>query len=783
MPTCGGSAILTGMSETQDPDRSTTDKLADAAASAAHAAKDAVAGVARSVQDAAGGIRIPGAPGSEPPTVAEPTEPRDPLPPKPEQQAPATVSPTGRDTGAPADARSQAGAYLTTAQGVRLPDTDHSLKAGPRGPVLLQDHHLREKIMHFDHERIPERVVHARGTGAHGVFQSYGSAASVTRAAFLAEGAETRVFVRFSTVQGSRGSADTVRDTRGFAVKFYTEEGNFDLVGNNIPVFFIQDAIKFPDVVHAVKPEPVREIPQAQSAHDTFWDFVSIHTEAQHHTMWLMSGRGVPHTYRTMEGFGVNTFRLVAHDGATTLVKFFWKPRLGTHSLVWEEAQLIAGADPDFHRRDLYDAIEAGALPQWELGIQTFPDTEDQMFHGIDLLDPTKFVPEELAPVQPVGLLTLTGTPTNFFAEVEQVAFHPGHLVPGIDVSNDPLLQGRLFSYLDTQLTRLGGPNFPQIPVNRPHVPVNDMLRDGFHQDAVHVGNASHYRPNSIDGGCPFTIGADGGGYVEVPEPVAASVKERRAPESFDDHFSQARMFWLSMTPLEQEQIVQAYTFELGKCYEQAVKERQLLALANIDPELCRLVAQGLGLPAPEPTIPLAEDVVVSPSLSMIGRTWPTDGRRIGIVADESSDLDGVRELREAIDAAGMVPLVIAPHGGMLGDIPVQRTFLTGRSVELDAVVLAGAPAPGPDATPAHDAKAGGDPKAPSVDPRVTMLVAEAYRHSKAVGAWGAGTAVLAEAGIAGPGVVAGDSPAAVLEGVRELLAAHRVWERFPVRV
>ena len=373
------------MATENNPDRNIAQQAVDAAKSAAEAAKDTAKEVAEGVKDAVTGVTIPGSPTTEPPTVEEPTEPRGPLPPKREQRAPAPYSPTGKDTGAPDDARAQAGEYLTTAQGVRLYDTDHSLKAGARGPVLLQDHHLREKITHFDHERIPERVVHARGTGAHGVFQSYGTAESVCKAAFLAEGVETPVFVRFSQVNGSRGSADAVRDTRGFAVKFYTSEGNYDFVGNNIPVFFIQDAIKFPDVVHAVKPEPAREIPQAQSAHDTFWDFVSLHTEAQHHTIWQMGGRGIQYTYRTMPGFGVNTFRMVNAEGRTTLVKLHLKPKLGDHALVWEEAQMINGVDPDFQRRDLYDAIEAGAYPQWEFGIQTFPDTEDQTFEGIDL--------------------------------------------------------------------------------------------------------------------------------------------------------------------------------------------------------------------------------------------------------------------------------------------------------------------------------------------------------------------------------------------------------------
>ncbi|MFJ3086429.1 catalase [Streptomyces sp. NPDC086838] len=740
--------------------------------------------IAGKVQEAVGtGNEIPGAPGPKPAQVDEPTEPRGPLPPKHDQRGPETVSPTGQPTGAGQDKVAQDGAYLTTAQGARLYDTDHSLKAGPRGPVLLQDHHLREKITHFDHERIPERVVHARGAAAHGVFRGYGAAAGITKAAFLAEGAETPVFVRFSTVLGSRGSADTVRDTRGFATKFYTEEGVFDLVGNNIPVFFIQDAIKFPDIIHAGKPHPDREIPQAQSAHDTFWDFVTLHTEATHHTLWNMSDRGIPRSLRMMEGFGVHTFRLVNAAGETTLVKFHWKPKLGVHSQVWEEAQITSGMDPDFHRRDLADAIEAGAFPQWELGVQTFPDTEDQMFEGIDLLDPTKIVPEELAPVRPIGLMTLNANPSNYFAETEQVAFHVGNLVPGIDVTNDALMQGRLFSYVDTQITRLGGPNFSQLPINRTHAPVNDMLRDGMHQTAVHRGVAP-YRPNSLDGGCPFVAGADTGAYIEVPVEVPAARKVREAAASFDDHFSQARLFWLSMTPTEREHITAAYTFELGKCWDQAVKERGLKVLANIDPRLCAHVAQGLGLPAPEATVPLASPEP-SPALSQLGHTWPVDGRIVGIVTDGESGLDAVREARGAVLDAGMVPLVIAPSGGKLGPdsdpVTVQRTFTTARSIEFDAIVVAGAPAPAPDAYGARDAKTDDAATATGVDPRVLLLVTEAFRHGKALGACGDGATVLEKAGLAAdaPGVVAGGAASTVLDGITELLAGHRAWDRF----
>jgi catalase len=747
-----------------------------------NAVKSTVEGAAARVAEILaerGTTATPGSPGSGTPSVAEPTKPREPLPPKPDQDGPERRTATGAATGVDAEAVSGQGRFLTTSLGARLRDSDHSLKAGERGPTLLQDHHLREKITHFDHERIPERVVHARGAGAHGTFIGYGNARSLTSAGFLAKNVETPVFVRFSTVLGSRGSADTVRDTRGFATKFYTSEGTFDLVGNNIPVFFIQDGIKFPDVIHAGKPHPDREIPQAQSAHDTFWDFVSLHTEAQHHTMWNMSDRGIPRSYRTMEGFGVHTFRCVNAAGETSLVKFHWKPKLGVHSLTWEEAQLISGMDPDFHRRDLYDAIESGAFPQWELGVQVFPDDPDELFAGIDLLDPTKIVPEELAPVQPIGLLTLTHNPTNFFAETEQVAFHVGNLVPGIDVTNDPLLQARLFSYLDTQLTRLGGPNFNQIPINRPHAPVNDMLRDGFHQQAVH-GGVAPYKPNSLDGGCPFFAGgAKDGAFVDVPARVAEAVKVRANPASYDDHYSQTRQFWLSMSPVEQEHIVLAYTFELAKCFEQPVKERQLLALANIDPDLCAQVAAGLGLPAPEPTEALV-DLEPSPALSQVGRTWPTDGRMIGIVVDPAGDLSGLAELRAAVSAAGMVPLVVAPHGGKLPDgTTVQRTFGATRSVEFDAVLLAGSPLPAPDALVARDSKAGAETD-PLLDPRVMLLLQECFRHAKAIGAWGAGASALELAGVAdAPGVLVGDDPATVFADLHAALGAHRVWERF----
>ena len=718
---------------------------------------------------AANDVPIPGVPAVEPPAVEERTEPQSPLPPKPDQDAPETVSPTGTPTGAQKTANSQSGAYLTTAQGARLYDTDHSLKAGPRGPSLLQDHHLREKIMHFDHERIPERVVHARGAGAHGVFVANGAAAGVTKAGFLAAGVETPVFTRFSTVVGSRGSADAVRDTRGFATKFYTDEGTFDLVGNNIPVFFIQDGIKFPDIVHAAKPHPDREIPQAQSAHDTFWDFVSLHTEAQAHVMWQMSDRGIPRSFRTMEGFGVHTFRLYDEAGRTSLVKFHWKPAAGIHSLVWEESQKLGGIDPDFHRRDLWDAIEGGAGPEWELGVQVFPDTEDQTFEGIDLLDPTKIVPEELAPVRIVGKLTLDRNPTNFFAETEQVAFCTSHVVRGIDFTDDPLLQARNFSYQDTQLTRLGGPNFDQLPINRSRSEVNNTQRDGYGQQAIHEGIAP-YTPNSLGSGCPFHAGA--AGFQHVPRAVAGNVVRER-PLSFDDHFSQATMFWNSMTPPERDHIVNAFSFELGKCVFPQIRERMLANLANVDADLCERVALNLGVEAPNGTPAAAAGA--SPALSQVpAAPGPIAGRVVGVLTAEGVDGAGVTGLRDALGSLGASLYVIAPTAGAVagqdGPLPVDRTVLTTQSVEYDALVVAG----------------GGSAAIVGADPYTAVNLGEAYRHHKTVAAWGEGEDVLVACGIdtGAPGVVvATTADAAFAEQLAGAMGWHRHWDRFAVPV
>ena len=647
---------------------------------------------------------------AKPPSNAAPTSAR----------RKATVS-----AGAPKDAVApqwaQGGDTLTTATGVPVDDTDNSLRVGDRGPTLLDDFHLREKIMHFDHERIPERVVHARGAGAHGTFRLTNSIEKLSCASVLTDtSVETPVFVRFSTVAGSRGSADTARDVRGFAVRFYTQEGNWDLVGNNIPVFFIQDGIKFPDLIHAAKPEPDREIPQAQTAHDTFWDFASLAPESTHMLMWTMSDRAIPRSYRTMEGFGVHTFRLVNTQGRTTLVKFHWKPVAGLASLVWEESQKLGGIDPDFHRRDLWDAIEAGAFPEWDLGIQVFPDTDDQTFEGIDLLDPTKLVPEELAPVEIIGRLTLNRNPTNYFAETEQVAFCTAHVPRGIDFTDDPLLQARNFSYLDTQLTRLGGPNFDQLPINRPHSPVNTTQRDGFGQQAVAEGIAP-YNPNSLGGGCPFPAG--GQGFVHVPRQISGARARVRAP-SFADHYSQATLFWNSMSGPEQEHIVGAFSFELGKCQSEEVKDRVLANLANVDAGLTSAVAANLGKPSPKGKP--ARGVVGSPALSIVpSAPAPVAGRVVGILASDGVDGAGLLSLAKALTAAGAVAQVIAPHGGSIsgksGAVAVDKSAMTTQSVEYDALVVAGGPGA---------AEVG-------ADPYTALNLGEAYRHYKPIASVG----------------------------------------------
>ena len=588
------------------------------------------------------------------------------------------------------------GQRLTTNFGQPVADNQNSLKAGTRGPALLEDFILREKLTHFDHERIPERIVHARGSGAHGFFECYQSMAKYTRASFLSEaGKRTPVFVRFSTVQGERGSIDTPRDVRGFATKFYTDEGNFDIVGNNIPVFFIQDAMKFPDLVHALKPEPHHGMPQAASAHDTFWDFVTLMPETTHMLMWVMSDRALPRSFRMMQGFGVHTFRLVNARGESRFVKFHWNPVAGTHSLDWDESVKIGGADPDYTRRDLWESIESGVFPEYELGFQVFTEQQAEKF-SFDVLDATKLVPEELVPVTRVGRMVLDRNPDNFFAETEQIAFGVQNLVPGIDFSNDPLLAGRIHSYFDTQLLRLGGPNFHEIPINAPVAQAHNNQRDGLHRQAIHRGRVA-YEPNSLGGGCPFQAG--GAGFTSFAEPVEGT-KVRAKPEKFADHYSQATLFWNSQTPYEKAHIVRGFRFELTKVQVPAIRERLVSMLRNVSDDLAGAVAGGLGIDLPKAMPRLVDpprvEVKQSPSLSLTARPGePTiRGRRIAILLAPGVELDSVTTTEAALTKAGaVVRLLAARLGGVPaaadeGSLEPDATFETMPSVLFDAVVI-----------------------------------------------------------------------------------------------
>ncbi|SDG63722.1 catalase [Sinosporangium album] len=661
-------------------------------------------------------------------------------------------------------------APLTTDQGIRVDDTDNSLRAGERGPTLMDDFHAREKLTHFDHERIPERVVHARGAGAYGHFKVTDPLTDHTIAQFLTDTSlETPVFVRFSTVAGSRGSSDTVRDVRGFAVKFYTQQGNFDLVGNNFPVFFIQDGIKFPDFVHAVKPEPPNEIPQASSAHDTLWDFVGLQPETTHMMMWLMSDRAIPRSYRMMQGFGVHTFRLVNAEGVSTFVKFHWRPLLGTHSLVWDETQKVAGKDPDFNRRDLWEAIETGDFPEWELGVQLIPEEDEGRF-DFDLLDATKIVPEELVPVRPVGRLVLDRNPDNFFAETEQVAFHLANLVPGIDVTDDPLLQARLFSYLDTQLIRLGGPNFPQLPVNRPIAEVRNHHRDGYHQSVIHTGQAS-YHPNTLSGGCPVLAGE--GAYVHYPEQVNGP-KIRKRAVSFADHYSQATLFWNSMSAWERDHIVAAFRFELGKVRRAQIRAQVVANLNNVDHDLAVKVAEGVGVdPPPQGPVNHGRS---SPALSQDRQPQSAATRKVAILVADGVSAADVAAVASAVDDIGAIGEVLAPRDGMVraaddGNVGVTRALPTVGSVLYDAVVV-----PGGEESARTLAK----------DGLAVHFLAEAFKHGKTVATVGAGTALLEAARLdTGEGVVRGEGPAdaAFLDALTSALAVHRHWNRDVDRV
>jgi len=691
--------------------------------------------------------------------------------------------------------------YITTNQGLRINDDQNSLKGGERGPSLLEDFLLREKITHFDHERIPERIVHARGTAAHGYFQVYKSMAPLTKAKFLQDpSVKTPVFVRFSTVVGSRGSSDLARDVRGFAVKFYTEDGNYDLVGNNIPVFFIQDAVKFPDLVHAVKPEPHNEMPQAASAHDTFWDFISLMPESMHMIMWVMSDRAIPRSFRMMEGFGVHTFRFVNDKGKSRFVKFHWKPLLGIHSVVWDEAQKISGKDPDFHRRDLWEAIENGDYPEWEFGVQIVEEEDEHKF-DFDLLDATKIIPEELVPVKRIGKLTLNRNPDNFFAETEQVSFNPGHVVPGIDITNDPLLQGRLFSYTDTQLIRLGGPNSHEIPINRPVAPVHNTQRDGHMRQTINEGRVS-YEPNSLGGGCPMQAKENVGGFVSYAEKIDGQ-KVRARSDKFFDHFSQAAFFWNSQSDPEKNHLVQALRFELGKVEVAEIRARMVAMLAQVDGTLAGRVAKGLGLevnqklqtplnmsvPADanvkeyQPK-PVKKNIGNSPALSMANTVKDSvKTRKVAILGADGFDDAAVAAMKKALIGAGAQPKLVAPRLGFLksskgAEAKIDFSLLTASSVMFDAVYIPG-----------------GENSVKALQKQVEAVefVQEAFKHCKTIAANGAGLEFIRACRLANGAAEGKAMDSAVEEGVIlsrddqpgkiasefiKAIAKHRHWSR-----
>lgn len=683
-----------------------------------------------------------------------------------------------------------AGAALTTNHGLAINDNQNSLKAGERGGTLLEDFILREKIHHFDHERIPERIVHARGSAAHGVFELYQSIGQYTKAKLFTEvGVQTPVFVRFSTVAGSRGSTDLARDVRGFAVKFYTSEGNYDIVGNNMPVFFIQDAMKFPDLVHAVKPEPHNEIPQAGSAHDTFWDFISLMPESMHMIMWAMSDRALPRSLRMMEGFGVHTFRLINEKGVSHFVKFHWKPLLGVHSVAWDEAQKISGKNSDFHRQDLWDAIDSGAFPEWELGVQIIPVANEHKYE-FDLLDPTKLIPEEIIPVKRIGKMTLNRNPDNFFAETEQVAFNPGHLIPGIDLTNDPLLQGRLFSYTDTQLSRLGTHNFQELPINRPIVPVHNNQRDGHMRQTINTGRVS-YEPNTLGGGCPFQAKSSEGGFTSFPERID-STKIRTRSKSFLDHFSQATLFFNSQSNAEKKHLTNALCFELGKVEAIAIRERMLKMLTYVDKGLAASVAAYLGLRIPKSIDPIngsfpadanpkdyqplmvKSSLESSSALSMEHTIIDTiKTRKIAFLVADGVNEASVSTVKKMLEAKGaVVELVATKLGTVIAEnkveLAIQKSLLTTDSVLYDAVYV-----PGGIKSVATLA----------ATPDAIHFLNEAYKHCKAIAADQAAGKVLdatnfsAELSTA-TGVVISSKAKDLATDFITAIGMHRFWER-----
>ena len=663
------------------------------------------------------------------------------------------------------------GQALTTNQGVKIADNQNSLKAGIRGSTLLEDFILREKITHFDHERIPERIVHARGVGAHGYFQAYAGNEKFTKAGFLTNpDIQTPIFVRISTVQGPRGSADTVRDIRGFAIKFYTQEGNYDLVGNNAPVFFIQDGIKFPDFVHAVKPEPHNEMPTGASAHDTFWDFVSLVPETAHAVMWAMSDRAIPRNLRSIQGFGVHTFRLINAEGKGVFVKFHWTPKQGLTQLVWDEAQKLGGKDPDFHRRDLYEAIEKGFYPEWELGIQIVEEADEMKF-DFDLLDPTKIIPEELVPVTPIGKFVLNRNVDNYFSEIEQVAFCPAHIVPGIDFSNDPLLQARLFSYTDTQLSRLGGPNFHQLPINKPVCPFHNNQRDGMHQMSIPRGQAS-YQPNSIDQNWPTETApaAHDGGFESYQERIDGK-KIRARSDSFSDHFSQARLYYQSLAPHEQKHVVDAYTFELSKVQRLHIREREVQQiLSHIDLDLAQQVGKNLGIEVTASKQAMRTSSVTKSAKLSFEAFVPTDikARKIAVLVHDKvnqASIDAIQKWAKAEHAVAHIltptpaPVINHQHGKVASN-GMQKAE---PSIAYDAVIVVD-----------------GDNDAEVKQDGVTKhYILEAYKHLKPIVFLGTKKNLLeALQLVQDDGTLISDHFEQLQDQFKDLIRHHRIWAR-----
>ncbi|MFJ5561847.1 catalase [Lysinibacillus xylanilyticus] len=656
------------------------------------------------------------------------------------------------------------GKKMTTNQGLKVSNDENSLKAGVRGPTIMEDFHFREKITHFDHERIPERVVHARGFAAHGEFELYESMGEYTKASFLQDpNKKTPVFVRFSTVVGSLGSMDTARDVRGFATKFYTDEGNYDLVGNNIPVFFIQDAIKFPDLIHAVKPEPHNEMPQAASAHDTFWDFVANNQEIAHMIMWHMSDRAIPRSFRMMEGFGVHAFRFVNDKGKSRFVKFHWKPVLGVHSLIWDEAQIIAGKDPDFQRRDLWESIEIGDYPEYELGVQML-EPEDEFKFDFDILDATKLWPEEMVPVKKIGKMTLNRNVDNVFAETEQVAFHPGNVVPGIDFTNDPLLQGRLFSYLDTQLIRLGGPNFSEIPINRPICPFHNNQRNGFSRQTINVGKVSYHK-NSLANNTPSTSTAKEGGFVHYEEKVEGRITRARS-KAFDDHFSQARLFWNSMSPPEKQHIIDAFSFEVGKVKSKSVRQQVVDMFVRVDKAMATTVADNVGVNRPK-----GEQINVtlsSPALSQANTIKMPQTLKVGVLIGDGFDANEVGEILKYLTRQGVRYSIISDRLGVVTSsdgvqLTASDTFITTDAVLFDSLYVVGVRAK-------NQAK---------FNSYIVNYINEAYRHYKPIGIATSGTTFfnMSNANV-GPGIVLATGDKDFAKKFVNAIAQQRFWER-----